>query len=722
MKKNILYIVFVLLFGVFSSVYAQDSTETGFEQNPVDLVNAFIGTAPLLDTAIIGYTPPRGWRVWAGLTYPGATLPNAMVQLSPITEYHTGAGYQYEDTAILGFTHTNKGHWNLCNIPILPVSGNAEYPYKSTFSHDREKASPDFYQVYLSDYDVDVRLTTTLRCGIHEYTFKNPDDRRILFDLAKANNNVSGWELNKINDREVSGFQQMGGEKIYFFAQLNTDIKSIDNKPGKDGYALLHLAQSENNPVVLKIGISFVSATNAKENLQKEVGDSTLDEVHQEGVAVWQDLLNQVKIKGGTRKEQELFFSSLYRSVQWPALRSDANGDFRDDAGKVRNEGFEYYTNPSLWDTFRNKLVLLGMLRPKVTGDIIQSLVTRGEISGFMPTFFHGDHAAAFVASSYLRGIDNFDVKKAYELLLNNAYKEGGTRPHIKEYIDKGYISEPDIKEPNTETRANAGVSKTLEFAYDDYALAQLAKALGDQEHYKDLMKRSQNFKNVFDPKTRFMRGRLENGDWITPFNPQYPYYEYMYREANAWQVSFFAPQDMPGLVKLYGGEKPFEQKLDSLFTLKWNPNYIARNVSGFLGQYAQGNQPDHEAPFSYYFVDKPEKSQKVIDTLLKNYYGIGESGNALSGMDDAGEMSAWYVFASSGLYPLSTADNQLLVTLPVFDAVKWDLKGKKGLLIKKEGNSRNLKAIEFNSKPVEGYFVSQKIFEDGGTLDLITQ
>jgi predicted alpha-1,2-mannosidase len=722
MKKNILYAVFVLLFGVFSSVYAQDSTESFFVQNPVDLVNPFIGTAPLLDTAIIGYTPPRDWRVWAGLTYPGATLPNAMVQLSPITEYHTGAGYQYEDTTILGFTHTNKGHWNLCNIPILPVSGNAEYPYKSTFSHDREKASPDFYQVYLSDYDVDVRLTTTLRCGIHEYTFKNPDDRRILFDLAKANNNVSGWELNKINDREVSGFQQMGDEKIYFFAQLNTDIKSIDNKPGKDGYALLHLAQSENNPVVLKIGLSFVSAANAKENLQKEVGDSTLDEVHQEGVAVWQDLLNQVKIKGGTPKEQELFYSSLYRSVQWPALRSDANGDFMDDAGKVRNEDFEYYTNPSLWDTFRNKLVLLGMLRPKVTGDIIQSLVTRGEISGFMPTFFHGDHAAAFVASSYLRGIDNFDVKKAYEFLLNNAYKEGGTRPHIKEYIEKGYISEPDIKEPNTETKANAGVSKTLEFAYDDYALAQLAKALGDQEHYKDLMKRSQNFKNMFDPKTHFMRGRLENGDWITPFNPQYPYYEYMYREANAWQVSFFAPQDMPGLVKLYGGEKPFEQKLDSLFSLKWNPNYIARNVSGFLGQYAQGNQPDHEAPFSYYFVDKPEKSQKVIDTLLKNYYGIGESGNALSGMDDAGEMSAWYVFGSSGLYPLSTADNQLLVTLPVFDEVKWDLTGKKEVLIKKEGDSRNLKAIEFNGKPVDGYFVSQKIFENGGPLDLITQ
>ena len=722
MKKNIVYVIFALFLGVFSTLSAQEITESRFVKNPTDLVDPFIGTAPLLDTAIIGYTPPRNWRVWAGLTYPGATLPNAMVQLSPITQYHTGAGYQYEDKAILGFTHTNKGHWNLCNIPILPVSGKAEYPYQSTFSHDREKASPNFYQVYLSDYDVDVRLTTTLRCGVHEYTFKNPEDRRILFDLAKANNRVSNWELNKINDREVSGFQQMGREKIYFFAQLNTDIKSIDNITGKDGYALLHLAQGKNKPVVLKIGLSFVSTANAKENLQKEVGDKTVDKVHQEGLAIWNDLLNQVKIKGGTLKEQELFYSSLYRSVQWPALRSDINGDFTDEAGKQQNADFSYYTIPSLWDTFRNKLVLLGMLRPKVTGDIIQSLVNRGEITGFIPTFFHGDHAAAFIASSYLRGIDNFDVKKAYELLLNNAYKEGGTRPHIKEYIDKGYISDPDVKNPNTETKANAGVSKTLEFAYDDYALAQLAKAMGDQEHYSDLMKRSSNFKNVFDPKTKFMRGRLENGDWITPFNPQYPYYEYMYREANAWQVSFFAPQDMPGLVELYGGKKPFEQKLDSLFTLKWNPTYIARNVSGFLGQYAHGNQPDHEAPFSYYFVDKPEKSQNVIDILLRDYYGIGENGNALSGMDDAGEMSAWYVFASTGIYPLSTADNQLIVTVPVFEESKWDLSAGKEVLIKKVGDSRKLDAIKINGKSGEGYFVPQSIFQNGGTLDIITQ
>ncbi|MBK1883972.1 GH92 family glycosyl hydrolase [Luteolibacter pohnpeiensis] len=691
--------------------------------SPSSLVNPFLGSAPLLDPEITGYTPPENWRVWAGLTYPGSALPNAMVQLSPITEYGSGAGYEYEDTEILGFTHTNKGHWNLCNIPILPVSGEGEYPFKSKFSHDQEKASPGFYQVFLDDSQVGVRLTSTLRCGFHEYTFKNAKDRRILFDLNRANNRVSEWEIEQNGDHVVSGFQRVGGDKIYFYAELSHQIDSLEqHKSGRRGFAMIHLSDGNDNPVSLKIGLSFVSPDNAKQNLKEEIGDHTFDEIHKEAVGTWDTLLSKVKIQGGSEKQQKLFYSCLYRSFLWPALRSDCNGEFKDDSGKVRNEGFRYYTNPSLWDTFRNKLFLLGMLSPDVTGDVIQSLVVRGEPSGFMPTFFHGDHAAAFVTSSYLRGIRNFDSDKAYKELLKNAYEEGGTRPHIAEYIEKGYISDPDVKHPNTETKASAGVSKTLEYAYDDYSLAQLAKAMGDDAHYEDLMKRSKNYANMFDPETKFMRGRLENGDWISPFDPQRPFYEYMYREANAWQLSFFVPHDMPGLVKLYGGNEPFEKKLDDLFSIKWNPRFIARNVSGFLGQYCHGNQPDHEAPFSYYFVGKPEKSQAVIDTLLDKYYGLGESGNGLCGMDDAGEMSAWYVFAASGIYPLSTADNQFIVTLPIFDQVDWNVGGEKPVTIQAEGKSRKLKEIDFNGKTVDGYFLPYADFAKGGKLQLKTE
>ena len=716
-RRKILFSFAVTLLSLSNLVTAQQ--QEAYVENPVAYVNPFHGTAPLTDPDFIGYTPPEGWRVWAGLTYPGATLPNAMVQLSPITQYGSGAGYEYEDDEILGFTHTNKGHWNLCHIPILPIAENASVPFKSSFDKETENASAGYYSVYLNDYKVKVEVTSTLRAGFHNYTFDDNSAHTILFDLGRANHHVDEWQLRQTGRKTLEGFQRTGGDKVYFSVELSEAISELQQvNPNTDkGYAILNLKASP-NPVTLKIGLSFVSTENARENLQQEIGTKTFEEIHQAAEKTWEAVLSKIQVSGGSQKEKELFYSSLYRSMQWPALRSDHNGEFTDAQGTVQNKGFRYYTNPSLWDTYRNKLVLLSLLSPEVTGDIIQSLIDKGEHSGFMPTFFHGDHAAPFVTQAYGKGITNFDVKKAYEQLLNNAYKEGGTRPHIAEYIEKGFISDPDVVNPHVETKAKAGVSKTLEYAYDDYSLSLLAAALNDDNHAKDLAARAKNYKNVFDPETHFMRGKLEDGLFISPFDAEYPYYEYMYREANAWQLSFFVPHDMKGLVGLYPSEKAFEQKLDSLFTLPWNPKHIARNVSGFLGQYCHGNQPDHEAPFAYYFINKPEKSQHIIDTLLEDYYGVGPTGLAFSGMDDAGEMSAWYVFAASGLYPLSPADNEYLVSLPVFDRVKWNL-GRNSLEISKEGISRTLKQIQYNGKTLDGYFIDQEQLMLGGDLKL---
>ena len=716
-RRKILFSFAVTLLSLSNLVTAQQ--QEAYVENPVAYVNPFHGTAPLTDPDFIGYTPPEGWRVWAGLTYPGATLPNAMVQLSPITQYGSGAGYEYEDDEILGFTHTNKGHWNLCHIPILPIAENASVPFKSSFDKETENASAGYYSVYLNDYKVKVEVTSTLRAGFHNYTFDDNSAHTILFDLGRANHHVDEWQLRQTGRKTLEGFQRTGGDKVYFSVELSEAISELQQvNPNTDkGYAILNLKASP-NPVTLKIGLSFVSTENARENLQQEIGTKTFAAIHQAAEKTWEAVLSKIQVSGGSQKEKELFYSSLYRSLQWPALRSDHNGEFTDAQGTVQNKGFRYYTNPSLWDTYRNKLVLLSLLSPEVTGDIIQSLIDKGEHSGFMPTFFHGDHAAPFVTQAYGKGITNFDVKKAYEQLLNNAYKEGGTRPHIAEYIEKGFISDPDVENPHVETKAKAGVSKTLEYAYDDYSLSLLAEALNDDNHAKDLAQRAKNYKNVFDPETHFMRGKLADGSFISPFDAEYPYYEYMYREANAWQLSFFVPHDMKGLVGLYPSEKAFEQKLDSLFTLPWNPKHIARNVSGFLGQYCHGNQPDHEAPFAYYFINKPEKSQHIIDTLLEDYYGVGPTGLAFSGMDDAGEMSAWYVFAASGLYPLSPADNEYLVSLPVFDRVKWNL-GRNSLEISKEGISRTLKQIQYNGKTLDGYFIDQEQLMLGGDLKL---
>ncbi|MDP4285690.1 MAG: GH92 family glycosyl hydrolase [Bacteroidota bacterium] len=712
MKKNLVFIALLLF--VTTNLQAQKKL-TGY-------VNPFLGTAPLTDSSVIGYTPPKEWRVWAGLVFPGASVPNAMVQLSPITQFHTGAGYQYEDTIIHAFTHTCKGHWNLCNIPILPVTGNITADdFGSGFSHQNESAHPGYYQVYLERYHINAELTSTLRCAFHKYTYEKGEPKKLVVNLAVSNEHVRGWEISQEGEHVFKGYQKTG-DTIFFYAKTNLSIKHIDSlKKGSRVISVVNFADDP-RPLEVKIGLSFVSLKNAKENLEKEIGQKSFTQVKNEASVTWEKLLSKIEVSGGTERQKELFYSSLYRSFLWPALRSDVNGEFRDASDKVVKKDFRYYTLPSLWDTYRNKLVLLGLLSPGVTKDVIKSLIDRGKITGFIPTFFHGDHAAAFIAGSYLRGIRNFDVKEAYQLLLRNATVDGGTRPYINEYMQKGYISTPDVADPNTETKAKAGVAKTLEYAFDDYAVAQLAKVLKDTSNYKLLMARSENFKNVFDPGTRFMRGRLPNGDWVKHFNPEYPYYEYMYREANAWQVSFFAPQDMPGLVALYGGKKGFETKLDSFFTLPWNPHYIARNISGFIGQYCQGNQPDHEAPFSYYFINKPAKSQKILDSIMQHFYGIGPDALALSGMDDAGEMSSWYVFNALGLYPYSSADARYLVTAPLFDKVNWHTSSGKLLQIEKPGKGRKLTGIKVNEKTNKGYFVSQDLFKNGGQIEIITK
>ncbi len=570
-------------------------------QKPLtEYVNPLLGTATLWDKEDLGFTPTH--RTWGAEVFPGSSLPNAMVQLTPVTKFHSGSGYQYEDTVIYGFAHTSKGHWNLCNIPLLPATGTiSPDDYRSPFSHKNESAHPGYYQVYLDRYAVNAELTSTLRCAFHKYTFKDGQSKKLIADLSMSNERVRSWEIRQEGQNVFKGFQE-AGEKMYFYATSNHAITNIESlKKGTKEISVVNFVNSP-KPLELQIGFSFVSIANAKENLEKEMLGKSFSQVRKEATDTWESLLSKIKVSGGTDRQCGIFYSCLYRSFLWPALRSDANGDFLDRTGKVVNKGFRYYTDPSLWDDYRNKLVLLGMLSPDVTVDVIKSLIDKGEKTGFMPTFFHGDHAAPFISGTYLRGIRGYNVKTAYNLLLRNATVEGGTRPYITEYMTKGYISEPDLKKPVVATKAKAAVTKTLEYSYDDYAVAQLAKELGDTSNYAMLMKRSSNYKNMFDPTTELMRGRLANGEWIKDFDPEYPYYEYMYREANAWQSSFFAPHDVQGLIGLYKSKGDFEKKLDDLFSIPWK-GIEADNLSVFIGQYCHGNQPDHNFPFMYYFV-----------------------------------------------------------------------------------------------------------------------
>lgn len=710
MKKHLLAILVLAIF----------MTGCKSDKRLVDYVNPLLGTATLWEPEDLGYVRKMKARTWGAEVFPGSSLPNAMVQLSPVTQFRSGAGYQYEDTVIYGFSHTNKGHWNLLHIPLLPVTGKiSPSDYCSGYSHANESAHPGYYQVFLERYGINAELTSTLRCAYHKYTFREGDDKRLLADMTRSNNRVTEWNIKKVNEHVFSGFQH-GDGKMYFYAVSNYGIKDIEQaKDEVHEVSLVNFKDSKGKePLELKIGFSFVSVENAKMNLEQEMLNKNFAEVRGEADKIWENLLAKIHVTGGTEREKGIFYSCLYRSFLWPALRSDVNGEYTDAKGEVANGGFRYYTDPSFWDDYRNKLVLLGMLSPDVTVDVIKSITDKGEKrNGYMPTFFHGDHASVFVAGTYLRGLKDFDLKRAYQLLLNNATVPGrGGRPYLDEYMERGWIAEKDTTNVPTQDEYKAVVTKTVEYAYDDYATALLAKELGDEDNYNLLMKRTSNYKNLFDPGTGFWRGRIDNGNWIEDFDPYYPYYAYMYREANAWQSLFFAPHDPEGMIALYPSKEAVEQKLDSLFTEPWR-GYEAHNMTGFIGNYCHGNQPDHSVPYTYYFIGKQEKAQCMLDSIMGHYYDMGADKLAYAGMDDAGEMSAWYVFNAIGLYTYSPADPEYIVSVPLFDQVRFTLDDKTRFTIKKNGNGKKITKITYGGKELDGWFISHDQLKEGKEL-----
>ncbi|HEY9534118.1 MAG TPA: GH92 family glycosyl hydrolase [Mucilaginibacter sp.] len=721
-------------------------------------VNPLIGTTVLTDSAELGYNPP--WRTWNGLLGPAATVPFGMVQAVPITTYGSGSGYEYEVNTIKAFAQTSGTDWEAQNIPIMPLEGDkfTADDFASSYKHSNETAHPGYYRVLLDRYNIKAEFTATKRCAYHKYTYMGGQDKKLAFDLVHAGGGSSTWELNKAGDNIVTGRQG----NLYFYAVMNAKIKSIDtykrnpNQPdiprsgqGAGGQRKLTgnidipviSFEKSGKPLEVKIGISRVSPEGAKLNYTTEIANKSFDQVYKEADASWEKLLSKVKVTGGTAKQKEMFYSCLYRQFWFPNVTSDADGKTalyerrRRVAGEARAQapapkdtipGFETYQSPGFWDVFRTQLVVVDMLLPDVSNNIIKSLILNGEQSGFLPTSFHGDFASSYIAGSYLRGIKDYDIRKAYQLMLNNANTPTGNgvrgaRPHNDDYLKLGYIPEANIPHPTTETVSTAGTTKTLEFAYSDYSIALIAKALGDKGTYNTMMKRSKNYKNVFDPQTELMRGRLADGKWYAPFDPGYPYYEFMYREANAWQASFFVPQDTKGLISLYKSPKDFELKVDSLFSIPWG-GYAKDNLSCFLGQFCMGNQPDFNYPYLYYFVNKPQKSQVILDKLMSDYFGMGPEHLALAGMDDHGSLTGWYVFTAMGIFPYSPADPEYIVSVPVFDKIEMELGGGKKFTIVKKGTGKNIDKITIGGAPLKGWFVNYDDMRKGKELDIYTK
>ncbi|MBR6130057.1 MAG: GH92 family glycosyl hydrolase [Bacteroidaceae bacterium] len=731
------------LFLIIPSLFAEGVTQ---------YVNPLMGTTTLWTPEELGFVPKPGERQWGAETFPGAALPNAMVQLTPVTQYRSGSGYQYEDSLIYGFAHTSKGHWNLLHLPILPVTEEGKptpQSYASAYHHDREEAHPGYYQVFLDRYNVNAELTTTLRCGYHRYTFRESDHKALLIDIARSNNMPRRWELKQAGTNAIEGFQD-GEGRIYFYGELSEEIESVTEEgrsmrdEGRsmrdEGRSMREDGRGRNfsrpigmvklkkpngsKPLELKIGFSFVNIENARENLKAELSGKSFEEVRRDADKVWNDILGHIQVEGGTEADRKMLYSTLYRTFLFPHLRTDVNGESSVEHGEVKKLGYNYYTNPSFWDTYRNKLILLGMITPDVARDIIRSCIERGETrGGYMPTFFHGDHASTFVSGSWLRGIRDFDLQRAYALMLKNATVPGrGGRPYLDEYLERGWISEKDTVNVPTGDEYKGAVTKTLEFAYDDYATALVARELGDKANEQLLLKHSQNYKTLFDPSTGFWRGKVlrdGKGLWIEDFRPNYPYYQYQYREADAWNSLFFAPHDPMGMVALYPSRQAVEQKLDSLFTVK-NGGYPAFNCTGYLGLYCHGNQPGHSIPFTYYFIDRQEKAQHVLNTLMHKYYGMGKEGLAYAGMDDAGEMSSWFVLNAIGIYTYSPADPEYIVTVPLFDKVHFTLGDGQRFDIIKQGKGEKIKRITIGGTPLKGWFVKHEDLAKGKELLIV--
>ncbi|MBP5770210.1 MAG: GH92 family glycosyl hydrolase [Bacteroidaceae bacterium] len=698
---------------VFFSLFLACLAGLSSGQQLTGYVNPLLGTATLWEPEDLGYVRTWKQRTWGAEVFPGSSLPNAMVQCTPVTMYHSGAGYQYEDQTILGFGHTAKGHWGGLHVPFLPATGRfGANDYASAYSHANESAQPGYYQVYLERYHVNAELTTTLRCAFHRYTFRPDDEKFLLADMTHSNNDVRDWSIQREGEHAFSGSQN-GEGRIFFYATTNYAIRNILNLQNRgDILSVVCFDDSRRElPLEVRVGFSFVSIDNARMNLEAEMLNKSFNQVRTEADQQWEALLRRIQVQGGTERQRRLFYSTLYRSLLWPSLRSDVNGQYRDARDHVVSADFNYYTDPSFWDDYRNKDILLGLLRPDVMADVIMSCIDRGEKrGGYFPTFFHGDHGAAVVAGNWLRGVRRFDMRRAYTLLYNNAFKPGpGGRPFLDEYLRRGWIAEKDTTNVPTQDEYKAAVTKTVEYAYDDYATALIARELREKDAERELRLRSMNYKKLFDPSTGFWRGRIDDGSWIQDFRPYYPYFAYQYREANAWNSLFFAPHDPQGVVKLYPSKRAVELKLDSLFSQPWR-GYEVHNMTGFIGNYCHGNQPGHSIPYMYYFIDRQEKSQLILDSIMNRFYDMGRHHLAYAGMDDAGEMSSWYVFNAIGLYTYSPADPQYIVTVPLFPRILFTFPDGHTTEIVHQGAARHkITRISVDGRQLKGWFLQDK-------------
>ncbi len=698
---------------------------------------------------ILNYVDPFIGTGGHGHTFPGATLPFGMVQLSPdtrLTGWDGCSGYHYSDSIIYGFSHTHlsgTGVADYCDILFMPLTGEPKFisgyksenektneGYGSIFKKETEKASPNYYSVMLEDYNIKAELTASLRCGMQKYTFPKNDNSNIILDLTHRDE-VLNSDIEILSNTVIQGSRISKSwatkQYIYFYAEFSkpfekaeilkddkilTDAKSAE---GKNIKAFFNFKTKKDEEITVKVGISAVSKEGARRNYMDEIHGKSFAEIKQAGEKVWADELNRIEVKTDNDKDKTIFYTALYHSMIAPNLFQDTDGKYRGTDLQVhQNREYANYTIFSLWDTYRATHPLFTIIQQKRTNDFIKTFLTQYKEGGQLPVWelagnytgcMIGYHAVPVIADAMLKKIDKYDKKLAYEAMVHSAEMN---RLGLKEYREYGYI--PSNYE-------HESVSKTLEYAYDDWCIAQTAKLLGKDEDYVKYLKRSQYYKNIFNPETGFMTAKRD-ARWLTPFDPAEV--NFNFTEANSWQYSFYVPHDISGLSKLHGGKEKLHDKLDELFAASTKTTGRGQvDITGLIGQYAHGNEPSHHMAYLYNFTGTPHKTQRMVNSICNEMYSDQPDG--LIGNEDCGQMSAWYVFSAIGFYPVTPGSDKYIIGTPRFDKVRIKLENGNTFVVKAKNRSdRNIyvKSVELNGDKYQKSYITHEDIMDGAILE----
>lgn len=661
-----------------------------------------------------------------GHVFLGANVPFGAVQLGP-TQITRGwdwcSGYHYSDSLIIGFGHmhlSGTGIGDLGDIAFLPTFDAKTYTER--FSHDAEYVRPGYYTVRLADSKILVELTATQRAGMHRYTYPLSSKQPLLKLNLKQG---IGWDkmtkcqLTQENPTTVSGYRLSEGwakdQRVYFVAEFSRAVKLQEMQADSVG---VFSFDDATKPLLVRVGISAVSVDNAKANLKAEIKDWNFDRVAQEADAAWNDELGKIKVETPNLDDKTIFYTGLYHTMIAPSVFSDVNGQYRGSDGKIYQGDFINYTTLSLWDTYRAAHPLMTIIHPEKQRDIAQTFLHIFQQQGKLPVWhlvgnetdcMVGNPGIPVLADIVLKGFD-VDKKAAYQAMRTSSLLDERSLDNLKKF---GYI--PWNRDSTFET-----VAKGLEYALADACVAKVAKLLGEKKDYQYFFNRSKSYKYYFDKKTGFMRG-VDNGKFREPFNPFHSSHRNDdYTEGNAWQYTWLVPHDVPGLIKLFGGKRPFVTKLDSLFTISGDLGENASpDISGLIGQYAHGNEPSHHILYMYNYVGQHDKTAEKVREVLKTMYHNDFDG--LSGNEDVGQMSAWYILSSLGIYQVEPAGGRYMFGSPLFDKAVVNVgQGKIFTIIAHNNSAKNVyvQQTKLNGRPYKKLYIDYKDIVSGGTLE----